>query len=492
MRIATRLLLLLGPLLFLTIFIYAALAQRQRVELLSGAHVRESETLGRTLQIVASSALRDGRLADLNSVLRRVADSPETHVVAVLNEQGEVLAGDAEAGSEVERAFSCSRRPASDLLHAGAPAGAWTECRDQVYWTVLPLQPHEAALVIGQRPLLMQRSLVLAQRRYVLLTLGMVLVLTCALILSLHFMLTRPIGEIVAGVRSRGQGEVRPLRISTTARELVYLVTAFNEMSDELLRRESDRMREAEERVALEKRLAQSEKLALVGRFSGGLAHELGSPLSVIQLRAETIAEHPHSPDPVRRHAEWIRQQVERITDLVNGLLHLAHRSAVVFEQVDLGTIARVVGDEVRASAAAADVEIEVVVPAQPVMVHGQGTLLHHAIQNLVRNAIQALGSHRGERHLLVEVETGAGAARVVVEDTGPGVPQEHLDRIFEPFFTTQQLGRGTGLGLAVSRAIAEEHGGELNVENRPGGGVRATLTLPPDEATSPTAGRAA
>ncbi|HEX6913363.1 MAG TPA: HAMP domain-containing sensor histidine kinase, partial [Longimicrobium sp.] len=133
-------------------------------------------------------------------------------------------------------------------------------------------------------------------------------------------------------------------------------------------------------------------------------------------------------------------------------------------------------------------IDIQLAAAAEPVPVVGDPALLRHAMYGVGLNAVQALRTHPGERVVRIELGRAGSVARVVVEDTGPGIPPEHMARVFEPFFTTKDVGEGTGLGLAISAGIAEEHGGTLTLAPGARGGVRAVLELPlaPEEAGDP------
>jgi signal transduction histidine kinase len=235
---------------------------------------------------------------------------------------------------------------------------------------------------------------------------------------------------------------------------------------------------ETEERIGLERQLRSAEKFAALGRLSGGLAHELGSPLSAIEVRAEAVEADPTAPPGTRRHAREIVAEVERIAGLMSGLRHVSRRHPLEARPTDLVEVARLAAGDVAERAAAAGVVLAVE-PAEPVPIEGDVTLLRHAVANLALNAVQALEGHAGERRLTIYVDRDDGTGRIALEDNGPGLAPEVRKRLFEPFLTTRDTGEGTGLGLAISLGIAEEHGGDLRIESRSEGGTRAVLRVP-------------
>jgi signal transduction histidine kinase len=335
-------------------------------------------------------------------------------------------------------------------------------------------------MILGRRATVVDRDMAATRWRVFLTTLALVATAGVSILLVLRRTLSIPLAGIMKGVSSLGSPNP-PLRVETprVSGELHDLAVAFNEMADRLEGKRQSLIQETEERVALERQLRHSEKFAALGRFTGGLAHEIGTPLNVIGVRAEAVAGDPGVPPSVRRHAEEIIAEIDRIARLVSGLSHIAKRHHLIQERVDLVAIAEAVVADLRGFASEAAIRIAIDKPGSPVTSGGDPTLLQHAVNNLVLNAIQALARHTGERTVWIEVARVGSEARVTVEDSGPGISPEHLPHLFEPFFTTRDVGEGTGLGLAISLGIVEEHGGELRVERGDGNGVRAVITLP-------------
>ncbi|MHA7628051.1 two-component system sensor histidine kinase NtrB [Corallococcus sp. M7] len=217
-------------------------------------------------------------------------------------------------------------------------------------------------------------------------------------------------------------------------------------------------------------RLVQHEKLAGIGRLAAGVAHEINNPLGVIlgyvrllQRRAE---------GPLAEDLRVVEEEAVRCQDIVEGLLDLARPGRGPREPVALRDACEEVVLRLREATRLGTVTVDV---------HGEGTAwaqaprLRQVLLNLVKNAAEAAGEGgRVEVRIAVDAD---GSARVAVSDSGPGVTPEARARLFEPFFTTKPS--GTGLGLAVSQAIAEAHGGRIDVDSGALGGARFTLSLP-------------
>ncbi len=219
-----------------------------------------------------------------------------------------------------------------------------------------------------------------------------------------------------------------------------------------------------------EERLVESEKLAGIGRLAAGVAHEINNPLGVILGYAALLRKHA---DPAAAEdLAVIQEETLRAKEIVEGLLDLSRPLPAGTEQVvDLRTLADEVVSRLREARLLDGVDVSV---GGAAAAPGHPEKLRQVLVNLVRNAAEAAGP--GGR-IDVSVAEHDGAAEVAVADTGPGIPPERRGRLFEPFFTTKP--RGTGLGLAVSRAIARAHGGELAAETSAGGGARFALRLP-------------
>ena len=214
--------------------------------------------------------------------------------------------------------------------------------------------------------------------------------------------------------------------------------------------------------------LVRQEKLAGIGRLAAGVAHEINNPLAVILGFARLLAR--QAEGAVREDLQVIEDETLRAKLIVDGLLDLSRPLHVVPEPVDL----RALSDEVVGRLAETRLldGVAVAVSGQG-RVAGDPQMLRQVILNLVRNAAEAAGA--GGR-VEVAVESTAEGVRVAVGDSGPGIDAEARARLFEPFFTTKA--KGTGLGLAVSKGIAQAHGGALEAVEVPSG-ARFELRLP-------------
>lgn len=234
----------------------------------------------------------------------------------------------------------------------------------------------------------------------------------------------------------------------------------------------SDITEAANLRAALEER----KRLAIVGRLSATLAHEIRNPLASISGAAEMLASGTLPESKTERMTRLIVSQSKRVSELIDGYLSLT-RNAEDFPHVPAELTALVTeAIETASHSYAGGVAIGYTGDGMPMTVLGNPTRLGQALGNLLRNAVEAVSD---QALGVVEVSTArlAGEGVVTVADNGPGIPGSRLDRVWEPFYTTRA--DGTGLGLYISRRIAEEHRGRIELKNREGGGLGATLFLP-------------
>jgi two-component system NtrC family sensor kinase len=290
----------------------------------------------------------------------------------------------------------------------------------------------------------------------------------------------KPVAALSQKARRIGAGDFsEPLRLRRKD-ELSALGEDMNAMCEQLASAASRIAKETARRMAAVDHLRHADRLTTVGKLASGLAHELGTPLNVIEARADMIASGETSPEESRDYARVIRDASERMTRLIRRLLDFARpRIATpaphpVFELV-LKTV-----EMLTPLASRKQVRLLAGEQLPGICAFIDPDQLQQVLINLVVNAIQAM-DHAGNVELNVACARaqppgdhgGAEAefVRIDVRDEGVGIQEEHVAHIFEPFFTTKDVGSGTGLGLAVAYGIVRDHGGWIEVETEPGRG---------------------
>jgi PAS domain S-box-containing protein len=235
------------------------------------------------------------------------------------------------------------------------------------------------------------------------------------------------------------------------------------------------------ERAELRNRLVQSEKLAALGQFVAGIAHELNNPLQGVLGHIELLRATGAFPKALRRDIQRIYREADRAAKIIRNLLVFAGSRRLVRRRTNINaTPARVLS--LRAPACrASNIDIVRRHADDLPRVKGDPLLLHQALLNIVLNAEHAIGANGGRIETSTSMRHDQGAAQVVLQirDTGHGIPPAAMPRLFEPFFTTKEVGKGTGLGLAITYGIIQEHGGQIAASNHPEGGAVFTVRLP-------------
>lgn len=242
----------------------------------------------------------------------------------------------------------------------------------------------------------------------------------------------------------------------------------------------------------LKERMMAADRLAALGTLAGSIAHEINNPLALISESLgyiSTLLAKQGQMDPALKGKLELavgkaQSGVRRARRISGGLLSFARKTDQAVREIDLKQLAAEVVELTGKAASHAGAEVSVVNETDQVTALTDPYLLRQVLLNLVTNAIQAVG--KGGR-VVLRLRAGKGAPVLSVEDNGPGIPPENLERIFEPFFTTKAPGEGTGLGLSVSRGIMEELGGSLEVESTPGRGATFRVVLPPHPPAPPT-----
>jgi signal transduction histidine kinase/NAD-dependent dihydropyrimidine dehydrogenase PreA subunit len=220
--------------------------------------------------------------------------------------------------------------------------------------------------------------------------------------------------------------------------------------------------------------LIRTEKLAALGQLSAGVAHEINNPLGTITIYAHLLLKGLEADDPRREDVMMIVNEAQRAKEIVQGLLSFARETKLRPGDTDVNIVIEDVLGLVANQSLFHNITIRKnLAPDLPTLL-ADGTQLKQVFLNIVLNAAQAM---EGKGKLAIATTMEKDAVKIRIQDTGPGIPPENLDKLFSPFFTTKE--KGTGLGLAISYGIVERHGGRIDVETKLGKGAAFTISLP-------------
>jgi len=375
-----------------------------------------------------------------------------------------------------------------DQLPARAAAG-----REQV----VELAKHTALLVIvpgvnGSVAAILRTDDDAARARPLVRLLGLYSLLVGSLLLvAAYFALTRlivrPLTDLAQAAERVAMGARRFSVPERGARELTELGRNLHIMTEHLIREEEALRAKIDEveraTVSLKEaqnRLIRSERLASVGRLAAGLAHEVGNPIAALLGLEDLLLEGGLEPAEQQDFLQRMRKETERINRILRDLLQFARPGeAPQLVGAAFGDVAAAVNDTAALIApqkAMQDVELELSLPDGLPSVALADEQLMQLVLNLVLNAVDALD---GGGRVRVAARPSAAGVQLTVEDNGPGVAAAVRERLFEPFVTTKEVGKGTGLGLAVCRGLVEAVGGSIALDLAFSGGARFVVELP-------------
>ncbi|MFO7763484.1 MAG: ATP-binding protein [Wenzhouxiangellaceae bacterium] len=444
--------------------------------LLEGRLEKEIELVARTLRMPVEGALREGNPEQLRDALGAVSEIGRVYGAAVYDAGGRriAVAGDATPGAE-------EQIQAAELVAVGEELGQYEEFGGEaVYSYFVPLSVSfgriDALLQVVREESDIRQRLDRTRWLGVLAMVGGLVLILVVLLVGHQVTLMRPVRLLLDDMRRVEQGD-RDRRAQVRApRELAQLASGLNHMLDALDRAEAEVEQRRDAEARLNERIRQQESQAALGRFSAGVAHELGAPLTVIQTDARRL-EQAVEDEQGRRRLKRIGEQLQRTRQLVEQLMSLVREQPGAFENFDLDGVVQRAIQGARPEAESRGIALEYDSPGQ-VEIPGLAVRIEHAVLNLIRNALQA-----ADARVHVRVALDDGKARVTVEDDGPGLEPDRREVAFEPFSSDRKSGQGTGLGLTIVRTVTEIHGGAIRVERSEGlGGCRFEMILPAEE----------
>ena len=284
------------------------------------------------------------------------------------------------------------------------------------------------------------------------------------LLLTRNF--TQPIGELSRAAERVAEGNLDAEIAARRGDDLGALVSTWNAMVERL-----------KEQRALESRLAAAERRASLGHLASGIAHEIRNPLNTIALAVDYLRRRFLPAESADRRefeetAESLRDEIARLNGLISNFLTYGKPMRLNPAAFDVAELARSVARELEPEASRRDIEI--LVEGEGAQINADRDLLKSAFLNVALNAVQMMPSGGALR---IGVTPAGDSIRVCFDDDGPGIDPSHLAKIFEPYFSTRDA--GVGLGLAMTRKIVTDHGGDLTASNLPESGSRFEFVLP-------------
>jgi len=295
-----------------------------------------------------------------------------------------------------------------------------------------------------------------------------------------HRAIVRPISKLVAGTQVLATGDLSGRLDAPLRGEFRVLAESFNSMAEALERNQ--------------RQLVEAEKLATMGRFSAGIAHEINNPIAVILGYTKTMRDRGPEGSTDKEALAAIEEEAQHCKGIVRALLDLARPAKEESpETVDVNDVVSEALGVARVLQLTPNVNIETEIVPKPIPLTIRRSTLRQILLNIITNALEAMQETGGGR-LRIEgfVRNGPEGVELQgeasddlrkrflvlrVADTGPGIPRENMHLLFEPFFTTKKS--GTGLGLAITYSIVDANGGHIVVATAEGEGTTFTISLP-------------
>jgi len=503
-RIGTRLLLGGGLVTATGIGGMAVVIVRTHTAQLVAERTRSANQLSETIKGATHFDMLENRRDNLHRQIRALGDLQQEGIrkVRLFNKEGRIMfsSASAEIGTTVdtrgEACFACHTegRPLEKLdIQARArffPAGDGTRLLGII--NPIPNQPscwtaachaHGAKQsilgVLDVKVAMAGAGQEIARSRSVMAAAAFLAILLSSLMLWWlnRRLVAQPVAALVEGTRRVAAGDLNTTIEVSGRHELGDLARAFNDMTRRL--------------AEVQRQLTHADKLASVGRLAAGLAHEINNPPTGLLSYAPPLNKRFEADAAASEDLEVIVRETKRCRVIIRELLDFARPSPPERKPTDLNEVARhavaVVINQLSLSHVKLDLDLTEDLPRAD----ADSNQLQQVVVNLLLNAADAIGPEGGEIRLLTRpCAPGAAPAALdlIVEDSGHGIPPEDLPHLFDPFFSTKGT-RGTGLGLAVSWGIVENHGGTIRVESEPGKGARFTLHIPLEAASRRTAG---
>lgn len=447
---------------------------------------QETRLLAYSLLVSVENALRDRQPEDVQELLQQLERLEPSIDVRIYIQNHQVIRSDAESLAWPEKVEQDLYQAALDgvLRLFYFPAE-----KPQLIVLSLPfnekITPLRGNLAVVRSLQAMNEELNKTKIYIALSFLSLILVTTLLCFLLGRFYISRPLQKLRQAMRTFKDSKEMPEPLPVKGGdELASVTQEFNRMTAELFSAQRRLDDETQQRRQLERALQNADKMITIGQLSAGLAHEIGSPLQIINGRARALADGNDDLHEVRRIANILVDQTDRITRIVQRLLEFSPRRSSESTYCNVIQAISEVIEMLSFEARRQEVTLRFSHPeALPLLwVNKDG--LQQIVLNLLSNALAAIvntGSIDIElaQGSIVYADKPITALRLTVRDTGTGIAPEHLPHLFEPYFTTRGKQGGTGLGLAVVKSLVTDMGGTVAAETEIGKGSRFIVHLP-------------
>jgi signal transduction histidine kinase len=438
------------------------------------------ELIARAIRLPLSHALERDRPGSIQQALDSAFSIDVVYGAYVYDEDGEEIARSGLPQGTVQTSEAAALAAAGDRL------GEFSQAGDEVIFSYFVPLTDTGGRISGLLQLTRRGSdfsdyIAMVRQGSVLAMAGALLLVVALVLFGHHSAVGRHLRRIAGDMTSISVGQTDHRLREEGPQEMRVLAGGINDMLDRI----NASQREIAERQAheteLKLRLQESEKLAAIGQLASGIAHELGTPLSTVDGKAQQALRRDDLDENLRDSMERVRHEAGRMERIIRQLLDFGRRNPLTRSAMDCGNLLRSVTGKLENDIHQRGVHIDIPGSDETThcVVHVDPIRFEQALSNLVSNAIQACRS-------LVRIRWSVEGDKTIitVEDDGEGVADSDSPYLFEPFFTTKAVGEGTGLGLSVAHAAVTDHGGHIEVtRSKELGGACFTISLPEPQA---------
>jgi signal transduction histidine kinase len=477
MKLATRMTVALGASALLLFGGGGLVYVRAEERSLRASAVREATLLANSLQSAFENALRDRQLQDVAGTLDALSHVDPSVSIFVFDDTGNLVRASAGANvtADTLRVETAARAQAQPIVEFASESST---SRLRLGLRLRDETPSSPSAIVLEKPLTELDGELLAMRRTIALTALAFVFAVAALSWAIaRTYVGQPLARLVEHMRRVREGDLGVERPDAMGDEVGATRLEFQELVDALAAARERADQEFDARRRLEAGLQDADKLITLGQLSAVMAHEIGSPLQVLEGRARALLKHAHDKESTTRTAELLVEQTARIARIVDQMLSITRRRAPVRARIDAASPIRSVVALVEIEARRRRVAIDVVLRGATDAFADPDQLQQVAL-NLIRNALDA--TPPGSR-ILVELGGDESFFELRVTDSGGGVPESIRARLFDPFFTTKTERGGHGLGLLVVRSIVREHEGTVVFERFDPPGCIVGVRIPRD-----------
>jgi len=419
---------------------------------------KDIELVARAIRLPLSHALERDRAGSIQQALNSAFDIDRVYGVYVYDNNGDQIASSGTTRAQVES------EQAVRLVSNGERGEFGRAGNERIFSYFVPLTD-TGGRINGLLQVTRRGSdfsdYIAGVRNHTMLAFAGVGILLIIVVLIGHY---RAVGKYLGNIEQSmvkvGFGENEHRIPAKGPAEIQVLSNGINAMLDRIDRSRNEIKQRQTREIELRLRLQQTEKLAAIGQLAAGIAHELGTPLSTVDGKAQQLLRQQISDQRILDGLETIRAEAARMEQIIRQLLDFGRNNPLNLSKIDCAELVHNAIDKLDIHTYANQADIQVIAPDKPVIIRADRIRMEQAVSNLLRNAVHACKSR-----IRISWSTAGTQVTITVEDDGPGIDETQRSQLFDPFYTTKIIGEGTGLGLSVAHAAVADHNGYIEVD---------------------------